>query len=252
MRVLKIGGRVQNDPRLISAIAAVWRAQPGALCLVHGGGDDISALQEKLGGASTFIGGRRVTSAADIDLIRMVLSGVVNKRLVAALISAGVSAVGLSGEDAAMLRADPIDRAVLGEVGEPTGVDVSVLTLLASAGFLPVVSPLARGATDGTPLNVNGDDAAAALAAEFGASELLFVADVPGVLVDGVVAPSIDLTEAKALVASGRATGGMLAKLEAAAAALNAGVGCVRIGGLASITDAASGTRVHVHAESFA
>ena len=111
---------------------------------------------------------------------------------------------------------------------------------------MPVVSPLARDADDrsGAGLNVNGDDAAAALATALGADDLVLVADVPGVLEDGNLIPSLDLDTARDLVRRGVATGGMAAKLEAAAYALRHGVACVRIAGIAGITSIVSGTRI--------
>ena len=99
MRVLKIGGRAQGDPMLARVIRDAWNAAPGELCIVHGGGDEVSAMQRALGREAAFIGGRRVTSQGDLELLRMVLSGVVNKRLVSSLVAADVPAVGISGED---------------------------------------------------------------------------------------------------------------------------------------------------------
>src|SRR5690606_9337695 len=123
MRVMKLGGRAQNEPRLAPAIAAAWNAAPGSLCVVHGGGDGISELQRALGLEPAFAGGRRVTSEGDIAAVRMALSGSANKFLVARLISAGVSAIGISGEDAALITARAVDQATLGCVGAPEHVD---------------------------------------------------------------------------------------------------------------------------------
>ncbi|MDQ3949685.1 MAG: acetylglutamate kinase, partial [Gemmatimonadota bacterium] len=161
--VVKVGGRAQSDPALIRALAAAWAAAPGSLVVVHGGGDEVSALQRALGVAPTFVGGRRVTSADDIDVLRMALSGSANKRLVSALVSRGLPAVGLSGEDAALLTAAPLDPERLGCVGDPRQVNVALLRHLLGGGYLPVVSPLSRSeaaaAADSVALNVNGDDA---------------------------------------------------------------------------------------------
>src|SRR5881398_706438 len=127
MRVVKIGGRAQTDPRLASAVRAAWGAAPGEMCVVHGGGDEVSAMQRALGREAAFVGGRRVTSQGDLELLRMVLSGVVNKRLVNSLVAAGLPAVGLSGEDAALIRAELIDAASLGFAGKPISVNEAVL-----------------------------------------------------------------------------------------------------------------------------
>ena len=241
-RVLKIGGRPQADPSLAALVAEAWDAVRG-MVIVHGGGDEVSALQARLGSSAQFVDGRRVTSAQDLELVRMALSGTSNKRVVGALVGAGVAAVGVSGEDAALLVADVADPA-LGRVGRVTRVDARLLETLLAAGFVPVVSPLARDAARDGALNVNGDDAAAALAAALGADEVLFLADVPGVLVAGAVVPSLDAAAARGLVADGVAAGGMAAKLDAALSALAAGVPRARIGGLDALRDPASGTLV--------
>jgi acetylglutamate kinase len=214
---------------------------------VHGGGDEVSALQRAFGVEPRFVGGRRVTGERDLDFVRMALSGASNKRLVSALGVAGVSAVGVSGEDAGLFLAERGDPA-LGCVGRVTRVQPALVHLLLGAGHLPVVSPLARDLATGGALNVNGDDAAAALAAALGAEEVLFLADVPGVLAAGEVIPTLDPETARTLVADGTAVGGMAAKLDAALAALAAGVPRARIGGLDALRDAARGTHVTLHA----
>lgn len=244
--LVKLGGRVQGDPALPAALAALCAARPGGVVVVHGGGDEVSKLQRAMGLEPRFVGGRRVTGERDLELVRMALSGTSNKRVVAALVGAGVAAVGVSGEDAALLRAEVADAA-LGRVGRVTAIDARLLETLLAAGYVPVVSPLARDAADpaGGALNVNGDDAAAALAAAVGAAEVLFMADVPGVLDGaGAVLPTLDAAGAQALVASGVAAGGMAAKLDAALAALAAGVPLARIGGLDALRDPALGTRL--------
>lgn len=241
-RVIKLGGRAQNDAALP---AAVSRAAAGArVCIVHGGGDEVSALMRQMGREPTFVQGRRVTTEEDVALVRMVLSASVNKRLVSKFVTAGVAAIGLSGEDGALLTARRFGDGSLGAVGEPECVQAGVLETLLDAGYLPVVSPLARG-PDGAALNVNGDDAAAAIAAELGASELLLVADVPGVLdASGLVLREISAADIARLVADGVAKSGMAAKLDAAIRALRHGVARVRIGGLASIEDASAGSTI--------
>ena len=241
---MKLGGRVQQSAALHGALAAAWRSAPGSLCIVHGGGDEISTLQRAFGLEPRFVGGRRVTSADEIDLVRMALSGSANKRLVSALNRAGAPALGLSGEDGALLVARQAAGGALGRVGEPVAVNDRLLAALFGLGLLPVISPLACSADDGGALNVNGDDAAAAIAAALGADELLLLADVDGVLADGAVIPALDAEGAAALIAAGTAAGGMAAKLEAALRALDAGVPHVRIGGVGALSDPSSGTAV--------
>lgn len=244
-RVVKVGGRAQGDPALAGAIAAAVAAGD-AVCVVHGGGDEVSQLQRRLGMEPKFSGGRRVTSTEDLEVVRMVLSGATNKRLVAQLVSVGVRAVGISGEDAALFRARATDPERMGRVGGTVNVDPSVIEHLLTGGYVPVVSPLARDAEDagGAGLNVNGDDAAAALAAALGADDLVLVADVPGVLDGDRVIASLDADAAAELVRRGIATGGMAAKLDAAGQALRGGVLSVRIAGVAGISDLAAGTRL--------
>lgn len=247
MRVIKFGGRAQDDARLPAVMHAAWRAAPASQCLVHGGGDQVSALQRTLGTPVEFVRGRRVTREADIQTIRMALSGGVNKELVARLTAAGVPAIGLSGEDAGLLGARRVGDADLGMVGEPAWVDVALLRYVMAGSYLPVVSPLARdldaAAGVSRALNVNGDDAAAAIAVALEADELVFVSDVPGVKgANGVVIPQLDADEASAAMSDGTATGGMVAKLGAAMAAMERGVTRVRIGDLDALLDPARGT----------
>jgi acetylglutamate kinase len=245
MRVIKIGGRAQRDPCITDALHQAWNESPNGICVVHGGGDEISAMQRALGKEAAFVGGRRVTSRSDLELLRMVLSGAVNKRLVNSLVAAGVPAVGLSGEDDALIGAELIDAASLGFAGRPTLVNVQLLRILLGAGYMPVISPVGYDAASGTggTLNVNGDDAAAAIAVSLEAEELLLIADVEGVRnAQGNLVQLLSIESAQELIGSGVATGGMAAKLESAHAALLAGVDRVRICDLAGLTDNQRGT----------
>lgn len=247
MRVVKIGGRAQADPRLATVIRNAWNVMPGQLCIVHGGGDEMSAMQRALGREAAFVGGRRITSQGDLELLRMVLSGVVNKRLVNTLVAAGLPAVGLSGEDAALIGAELIDESTLGFAGRPIGVNAELLRALMKARYLPVISPVGYNASnpEGGALNVNGDDAATAIAAALGAEELLLIADVEGVQASqrGVVS-SLSIEAARELIANGIASNGMAAKLEAAETALVSGVTRVRICDLAGFEDEERGTLI--------
>jgi acetylglutamate kinase len=242
IHVIKLGGRTQRDPRLAGVLAGLV-ASGAKLVIVHGGGDQISELQRRAGREPEFVQGRRVTTREDLELIRMVLSGGTNKELVAALVSAGVRAVGVSGEDAALLSGRRAFDGALGEVGTPEQIDVSLLLLLLEHGYMPIVSPVARNIDSGTALNVNGDDAAAALAVALGANELTFVADVAGVLeANGDVIPELSALQAETLIDTGTATGGMIAKLQAARPALRGGVSLVRIAGVDSLAKPNGGT----------
>lgn len=244
MRIIKIGGRVQRDPRLAKALAARWAAARGSFCVVHGGGDAVSTLQRQRGSVPRFVAGRRVTSDDDIEALRMALSGSANKELVSSLTVAGVAALGLSGEDASLLTARTMDAGRFGRVGAPAQVNVVLLRTLLVNGYLPVISPLARDvdAEDGAALNVNGDDAAAAIAAALEAEELLLIADVPGVIIDGQAVATLSGDDAADAVTTGIATGGMATKLRAALDALQLGVPMVRIGGIDALLDPTRGT----------
>lgn len=249
MRVVKLGGRAQNDERLAGLIHDAWKHASGDLCIVHGGGDEITALQVALGKKPTFVNGRRVTTTDDLQLLRMVLSGVINKRLVSAFTAAGIPAVGLSGEDGKLISArQPLsgeEMFGLGAVGIPQTVNASLLKSLTSCGYMPVVSPVGSSlGPSGGALNVNGDDAAAAIASATQADELLFVADVEGVLNGSALIATLGLDEVPRLVENGTIRGGMTAKLDAAKTAMAGGVGRVRISDLEGIMNEDRGTIV--------
>jgi acetylglutamate kinase len=173
----------------------------------------------------------------------MVLSGSANKRLVASLSAAGVAAVGISGEDASLLAAEPLEG--FGRSGRPVSADPLIIETLLQAGFLPVVSPVAFDATiPGETLNVNGDDAAAVIAAGLGA-ELLMVSDVAGVKrSDGSVMGSLEPSQVDAMVSDGTINSGMRAKLEAGFDALMRGAAKVRITGLEGLHSKDAGTQL--------
>ncbi|HLB10396.1 MAG TPA: hypothetical protein VK617_12725, partial [Gemmatimonadaceae bacterium] len=156
----------------------------------------------------------------------------------------GITAVGLSGEDGSLIVARVLDAERFGQVGVPVGVNEGVLCALLAGGYLPVISPLARDyeSTSGGALNVNADDAAAAIAHAMGADELLLVSDVPGVVVDGIAAATLSSDEAAQAIENGIATEGMATKLRAALDALRRGVPAVRIGGLDALLDPTLGT----------
>ena len=244
--VVKLGGRLQSDPQLPAALAGFIRSRRGDVVVVHGGGDAISRVQRVLGLEPRFVDGRRVTTREDLEAVRMALSGTANKWLASALLSHDVSAVGISGEDGACIVARPGDPS-LGLVGVPHEIDVRLLLHLLSGGYVPVLSPVARDSRGGygDALNMNGDDCAAAVASALGSSELLLLADVAGVLDgQGEAIPQLTRAAAGELASNGTATGGMIAKLQAAEQALVGGVGEVRIGGIEALRDPSRGTRI--------
>ena len=220
--VLKIGGSVASDgDAAVAAIASLHDAgRP--LAVVHGGGPRIGEWTERFGLSTRFVRGLRVTDEPTRDVALAVLGGLANKTLVAALLARGVPAVGLSGVDGGMLRAER-DDPELGLVGRVTLVDSSLLEDLVGGGRVVVIAPAAIG-PDGEVLNVNGDTAAGAIAASLGARLLAFVTDVPGVRGrDGRIFTTLDRDRAKALVDDGTIEGGMLPKVEACLVAAAAG-----------------------------
>lgn len=243
VRVVKVGGSVLSDAGWLASLAEHVGQAEGRLVIVHGGGPEINALAERLGVAFTWVDGRRVTSPEVLDAAQMVLSGRINKRVVSALLDAGVNSVGISGVDGALVTARVRDGGALGRVGELVSVHPGVLQALLAVGATPVVSPISRG-TDGGALNVNADEVATGIAVALGASELLYLTDVPAVRDGEVDLSTLTAADAAALIAGGKATGGMAVKLEAARSALVGGVPCVRIGSLTILTDNEAGTAV--------
>jgi acetylglutamate kinase len=207
-------------------IAAVGRDV--AVVVVHGGGKQMTRYLSDHGIESRFINGLRVTTPETVDAVLKVFAGSVNHELVASLNRAGSLAVGLSGIDALLTEAEPLDAA-LGAVGRVVKSNARLLTVLTGNGYLPVVACVG-GDREGRIYNVNADQMAVACAAAFGVEQLIFLTDVAGVLDgSGQLRPVLTVTEAEGLIADGVATGGMQAKLNAAAAALRGGVKQVRI-----------------------
>lgn len=237
--VVKVGGHELDDPAFVTGLAeavGALRAAGRAVVVVHGGGRAIAALQAQLELPVRTVDGRRVTDDAALDVVEMVLSGLVNKRLVAAFVGAGIDALGLSGVDRGLLRCRPLAHptADLGRVGLVEAVRRPVLDGLLAEGVVPVVSPVSLG-PDGRSWNVNADDAAAALAAALGAARLVLVSNVPGVRLADGVADRLDAADVEAAIDGGAIAGGMVPKVQAALAAVMAGVGEARIVDLAGL-----------------
>ncbi len=225
--VLKLGGRALSAPGALTTFAASLARRSSSALLVHGGGAEVTDWCARLGIESRFENGLRVTDDATLEVTAAVLAGLANKRLVAALRAAGVNAVGLAALDGGVLQVRRHPDAALGAVGVPTGADASLLRLLLAAGRVPVLASLAA---DGEALlNVNADDAAAAIAAAVGASQLVLLSDTPGLKLGGQVVRALDGAQLNAAIASPDVTGGMKPKLAAAAAAIEGGVPVVHI-----------------------
>jgi len=239
--VIKFGGELlENASRLQTVVGAIATiaAEGVPLAIVHGGGKEIDAGLKIAGLEKQQVDGLRITDDATLDVVVSVLAGTVNTRFVAALTTAGVRAVGLTGADAGCGRSEPapphhaVDGRVvdLGRVGIPTdAADVSVIDTLTGAGFVPVVACIGLGA-DGRLFNVNADTFAGHLAARLQARRLIISGTTAGVL-DGAGAtiPTVDVDGVERLIGSGTATAGMIAKLRACTDALAGGVGDVLI-----------------------
>ncbi len=244
VRVVKIGGNELDQPAWVAACARALKSI-GPVVVVHGGGQAVSEWSRRLGLPVEKREGLRVTTPEVAQVVEMVLGGPINRLLVTALRDAGLDAIGLSGVDGGLLTAQPLEKGELGEVGEIASVRASLLQSLLLAGLTPVVAPVAPSVSAPVrPLNVNSDQAAAAIAGALSAYELLFVSNVPGVTVDGITQPTLAAAEIEQMIAAGVATGGMAAKLRAAAQALGAGVRAVRIGDLDMFEHATAGTRL--------
>jgi acetylglutamate kinase len=244
VRVVKIGGNELDRPAWVAECARALQGI-GPAVVVHGGGQAVTNWSRRLGLPVEQRDGLRVTTPEIAQVVEMVLGGPMNRLLVTALRTAGLDAIGLSGVDGGLLTAQPLQGGALGDVGEIVNVRASLLQSLLLAGLTPVVAPVAPSlSTPIRPLNVNADQAAAAIAAALEAQELLFVSDVPGVTVEGVTQPTLASAEIEQMIEGGVATGGMAAKLRAAAQALRAGVRAVRIGDLDMFGAATAGTRL--------
>jgi acetylglutamate kinase len=237
--VIKIGGGQVDDDHFLAGLVDVIRdIADRQMLIVHGGGKEIASWQERLGLECRFVEGLRVTDAQCLQVAEMVLSGLVNKRLVARLVAGGVPAVGLSGVDGGLIRVERMTHPAgdLGFVGRVMEVDPTVLEALLDQGLVPVVSPISLG-LDGQTYNVNADHAAWAIAGKAAAESLVFVTDVPGVLVEGVSQQHLSTEQIEPLIRDEVIRGGMVPKVRSALEALAGGVPTVCITNLEGLRD---------------
>jgi acetylglutamate kinase len=229
--VVKYGGNAMIDDEIKVSVMrdlVLMRIVGINPILVHGGGPEISQQLSRVGIESTFVAGRRVTDAATMEVVEMVLSGKANKAIVSMLCREGAPAVGLSGKDANLFIAErDTDHGDIGFVGKITQVNPEIITTLVAAGYIPVVSTIAVG-TDGQAYNVNADTAASALAIALQAEKFILMTDVPGVYSrfpdpDSLLS-ELTTSEARDLITSGVVGAGMIPKLEACIAAVEDGV----------------------------
>lgn len=225
--VVKFGGNAMGDEDAMAEFARdiVLMRQVGVNpVVVHGGGPMINDLLARLGIKSEFVRGKRVTDKATVEVVEMVLTGLVNKRIVQAIMDEGGRAVGLSGKDDDLMVC-VADDPELGFVGKPVEMNVQVLRDLFAAGIIPVVAPVATGMNANETFNVNGDTAAGAIAAALKADRLLLLTDVSGVKNEaGEVVTQLTPADVRGMIAKGTISGGMIPKVETALAAVEGGV----------------------------
>ncbi|AUQ55667.1 acetylglutamate kinase [Phaeobacter inhibens] len=224
--VVKLGGHAMGSDEAMETFARdiVLLRQVGVNpVIVHGGGPMINAMLDKLQIQSDFVNGKRVTDAATMEVVEMVLSGVVNKRIVQAINRQGGAGVGLSGKDANLITCTQADPD-LGFVGTPSQMDPSVLHHLFEQDMIPVIAPIGAG-PDGETFNINGDTAAGAIASALKADRLLLLTDVSGVKNGaGEVVTELKAADVEAMTHDGVIIGGMIPKTETALAAVRSGV----------------------------
>lgn len=237
--VIKYGGHAMGDDRLAELFArdVVLLKQVGINpIVVHGGGPQIGSMLQRLKIESQFIQGLRVTDAATVDIVEMVLAGSINKQIVGSINKVGGTAIGLSGKDGSLIQARKLERSIrdpeshieqvldLGFVGEPQKVNPKVLNFFNGSDIIPVIAPIGAG-PNGETFNINADTAAGAIASAVGASRLFLLTDVTGVKdKDGSLVSLVKGAEAKAMISDGTASGGMIPKLETCIHAIEQGV----------------------------
>jgi acetylglutamate kinase len=224
--VIKLGGHAMGSDEAMDEFArdvALMRQVGVNPVIVHGGGPMINDMLKRLDIKSEFVNGKRVTDAATMEVVEMVLSGVVNSKIVQAITEQGGRAVGVSGKDGGLIVCDQ-ENPELGLVGKPTKVNPRLLRDFADKGIIPVIAPLGMG-ENGETFNINGDTAAGAIAASLKADRLLLLTDVAGVKnASGEVLTELSATQINTMIADGIIAGGMIPKVQTALDALDGGV----------------------------
>lgn len=229
--VIKYGGAAMEVEELKQTVAqdvTLLRKIGIDVVVVHGGGKEITALSKQLNIAITFVNGQRYTDEQTRDIVQMVLAGLVNKDLVRRINMHGGRAVGVSGIDAKLLTAKRFTETDLGLVGEVTSVNTALICNLLKDGYLPVIAPLGVDEA-GTVYNVNADIAAGEIAAALNAAKLVYLSDIEGVKVDGMLLSHLAEEDARDYIRTGAINGGMIPKIESALRAVHAGVQKVHI-----------------------
>ncbi len=224
--VVKLGGSIFNSKDTTIEDVVYLQKQGRHLVLVHGGANVVTKWLTRQNTATNFSQGERVTDQTALEMVTAVLGGLVNKEIVAAIITAGGKAVGISGVDGALIQGK-IRNKEMGYVGSVVKVDQSILIALLESGFIPIIAPVSLHSYGRPPeapllLNINGDTIAGEIAAAIGAEKLIFLTDVDGIHDEsGKLFPCLSPGEAEDLLASGVASGGMIPKLKACLRALN-------------------------------
>lgn len=229
--VIKFGGHAMGDDAAMTSFArdiVLMKQCNVHPVIVHGGGPAINQMLERLDIPSSFVRGKRVTDAATMEVVEMVLAGTINKRIAQAINREGGKAVGLTGKDADLIMCDPADPE-LGLVGRPATINPGVIETFINSDLVPVVAPIGSG-PDGETYNINGDTAAGAIAGALNADRLLLLTDVEGIKDrSGTVLTEADVAKVKEMLADGSIAGGMIPKAETALDALADGVTAVVI-----------------------
>ena len=237
--VIKYGGHAMGDPELAATFArdVVLLQQVGIHpVVIHGGGPQIGDMLARLKLKTEFVDGLRVTDAATVEIVEMVLSGAINKQIVSAINTAGGRAIGLSGKDGALITARKLTRHKrdkdsniekvldLGFVGEPDHIDPKILHSMEESSLIPVIAPIGVS-QEGQTYNINADTVAGAIASAINATRLLLLTDVAGVLdTQGELLPDLTLAQLQSLMRDGTISGGMIPKLETCRHAVESGV----------------------------
>ncbi len=222
--VVKISGHYLDDDALLRQFATIVNDRDEQLVIVHGGGIEITRLQQQLQIEPRYVDGVRITDAQSLSLVEMVLCGSVNKRLVRYLIAAGVDAQGMSGVDRGLVRARQMQHVAIDMqyTGTVESVRDDVLTGMLDEGVIPVVAPVSLG--ENSNYNLNADPVAGALAAAIGANSVVFISNVAGVLEGGMTLERLSETDARKLISDGVIFGGMIPKVQSALDVLSSGV----------------------------
>lgn len=227
--VIKYGGAAMIDDRLKKSFAkdvSLLQHLGLKIVIVHGGGKEISSLAEKLNIESEFVQGKRVTDEKMLDVVKMVLAGKVNKEIVCNINRQNVKAIGISGQDGNLLKCRKHfleNGEDIGWVGDVIEVKTEILSDMLDDGFIPVIAPIGFD-DEGNSYNVNADSAAGSIAAAFPSEKLIYLSDVPGILLEGELIARITEEKANAMIAAGQITSGMIPKVNSAFDTLHQGV----------------------------